>query len=516
MECIYCRSYNCKFYCKHCLTEKLTDHREELNILSTEKDEAVKESEAILEKTSKIHSLIVEKNMRTTNMNFAQQIDKLQKDLERRRSLLEDGKIRLNQNKKSIEKPIEKPIITSPNSSSNDDGRDNEVMKLWKRTYKKTIITRQILVKEVVSLFDLKPGVVEVDEGDTIIRTALNRNDDSMIINHSHHNIIGIARSQDQRTYSSDNLASIHNANNSNNSNNSNLQHSIMPFTRPIQTLEQKRQYEDLYICGVSLPARLIDVSRYPKDELNSAIGYTVQMLELIVQYLGIKLPFTIFRKDLRLYIRSIPHSRIYQNQSKMPLFLDNDKSFRRFLIGITMLNYDIAYLCYTQGVDIPLSQVANALQNIMACCNSPQLGLQSHSSNLGGIKDLNYVYDFQQVLRQTSLRYRCGSRPLSTNQGSVNSKIDQKFLKVRHSDFVGGKYDGEAKLYELSDDDEEDEEDDDDDLDDDDLFQRHNFNIDDDDDSKHNDEDDENHDENISSSNENWNIVDVMPAFVL
>ncbi|KAI9307887.1 UV radiation resistance protein/autophagy-related protein 14 [Cunninghamella echinulata] len=152
-----------------------------------------------------------------------------------------------------------------------------------------TARTRQILVKEVVSLFDLKPGVVEVDEGDGSIRTAINR---------------------------------------------------------------------------------------YPKDELNSAIGYTTQMLELIVGYLGIKLPFTIFRKDLRLYIRSIPHSRLYQSQSKMPLFLDDDKNFRKFLIGISMLNYDIAYLCYTQGVDIPLSQVANALQNILACCNSPQLGL--------------------------------------------------------------------------------------------------------------------------------------------
>ncbi|ORZ14774.1 UV radiation resistance protein and autophagy-related subunit 14-domain-containing protein [Absidia repens] len=116
--------------------------------------------------------------------------------------------------------------------------------------------------------------------------------------------------------------------------------------------------------------------SGYPKDELNSAIGYTSQMLDLIVRYLGIKLPFCLFRKDIYTYIRSIPHSRLYQNQSKMPLYLENDKNFRRFLIGVSMLNYNIVYLCYTQGVHIPLSQVANTLQNLLACCNAPGLGL--------------------------------------------------------------------------------------------------------------------------------------------
>lgn len=61
---------------------------------------------------------------------------------------------------------------------------------------------------------------------------------------------------------------------------------------------------------------------------------------------------------------------------SKMPLFLEDDKNFRRFLIGVSMLNYNIAYLCFTQGIHVPLSQVANTLQNLMACCKAPGLGL--------------------------------------------------------------------------------------------------------------------------------------------
>jgi hypothetical protein len=60
-----------------------------------------------------------------------------------------------------------------------------------------------------------------------------------------------------------------------------------------------------------------------------------------------------------------------------MPLFLDEeDKNFKRFTIGMAMLNYNIAYLCHTQGVPIPLSLVTNTLQNLMSCCRARELGV--------------------------------------------------------------------------------------------------------------------------------------------
>ncbi|KAJ3117575.1 hypothetical protein HK100_000796 [Physocladia obscura] len=45
------------------------------------------------------------------------------------------------------------------------------------------------------------------------------------------------------------------------------------------------------------------------------------------------------------------------------------------FTIGLAMLNYDIVYLCWTQGVSIPLHQAANTLENLAACCRAPKLG---------------------------------------------------------------------------------------------------------------------------------------------
>lgn len=74
------------------------------------------------------------------------------------------------------------------------------------------------------------------------------------------------------------------------------------------------------------------------------------------------------------IYTDNVTHIPNLHN-SKIPLFLD-DKNFRRFTIGMAMLNYNIAYLCYTQGVEIPLSRVTNALQALMECCRSPRIGM--------------------------------------------------------------------------------------------------------------------------------------------
>lgn len=61
----------------------------------------------------------------------------------------------------------------------------------------------------------------------------------------------------------------------------------------------------------------------------------------------------------------------------KFPLFLeDDDKNFKKFIHGIAMLNYDIVYICHTQGIQIPINQVANTLQGLITICRAPGLGM--------------------------------------------------------------------------------------------------------------------------------------------
>lgn len=58
-------------------------------------------------------------------------------------------------------------------------------------------------------------------------------------------------------------------------------------------------------------------------------------------------------------------------------MFLEeDDKNFKKFIHGMAMLNYSIAYICHTQGVKIPVNQTANTLQGLMAICRAPGLGM--------------------------------------------------------------------------------------------------------------------------------------------
>ncbi|KAI8637164.1 UV radiation resistance protein/autophagy-related protein 14 [Parasitella parasitica] len=133
---------------------------------------------------------------------------------------------------------------------------------------------------------------------------------------------------------------------------------------------------EEPEISGLAA-SNAASIAAYPKEELNAPVGLVVHMLGLIVRYLGIKLPFLIMQKGTRPYIRTIKGSiQLWHSDRKMPLFLeDDDKNFKKFVNGMAMLNYNLAYLCYTQNVKIPVSQTANTLQSLMACCQASDLG---------------------------------------------------------------------------------------------------------------------------------------------
>ncbi|KAG0170730.1 hypothetical protein DFQ28_001653 [Apophysomyces sp. BC1034] len=411
MECHYCHTFNRKFYCDSCLTEKLHDHDVEVNPILKERDEFIKQAGEFVNKAANIHALLAEKNRRARNLahiaeerqcirkecdGALQRIQQLRAQIQRKHLALEQGEHRLEEAimAQSTEWPKELANLT----------------KRWQRIHKFTAAARCVLVNEIVTLFEFKPGVVVAEQEPA---------------------------APDFET-------------------------STMPFAKR----EQHRLREDLYICGVTLPARPIDVSSYSKEELNTAIGLVIHMLNLIVRYLGIKLPFMVFRKGIYPYVRSSLQPR---NYSKMPLYLD-DKNLKRFTIGIAMLNYDIAYLCHTQGVEIPISKVSNTLQGLMACCRSHQLGVHSHTLAYQGLLNVDFGLDLHQVLRMTALRYR--SSATDVNKELVrDGLLNDSYFKVRPNN---SSYEG------LLDDSDEDIQDDDD----------------------------------GDSSSENWNLVDVMPSF--
>ncbi|CEG66974.1 hypothetical protein RMATCC62417_03461 [Rhizopus microsporus] len=351
MNCEYCHVASRKFYCVDCIKEKLTEHKQEKELATNEKNHVVQQATLFLNRASVIQALLAKKNKLCMSLQTIQtQQVQLTKEIHSKT-------IRISDLKRTIEakrRALDLAEARYKNSIARLKEKNNmDMIRSWQRLHKMTVGTRRILVKEVASLFELKPGVIE----ETVAPTT---------------------PIEDDRA----------------------------PFSKRPMSLLNK---EDLYICGVTLPTKLIDVSKYPKEELNAPINLVTHMLRLIVHYLGIKLPFMIFQKGIHSYIRiATPNAKLWHNNNKMPLFLDDeDRNFRRFVIGMAMLNYDIAYLCYTQGIEISLSQVANTLQGLMACCYSSKLGMRSHAIVYKGIRDLEFPLEFQQVLRMTALRYR-------------------------------------------------------------------------------------------------------------
>ncbi|KAL0139010.1 UV radiation resistance protein and autophagy-related subunit 14-domain-containing protein [Mucor lusitanicus] len=419
MSCGYCHLPLRKFYCADCMHDKKLKNLQELDTIVPERDSAVAAASTYFEETAYVQQLIAEKNKRANNVEMLrhnqtclleecnkkkQMIKDLQDRIKEKRMLLHDAAKRKSQAPKALDNAA--------------------VMKHWQRTHKMTVGTRRILVKETTSLFELKPGVVEEPELSMFSAATVNQAAASMAdVNSMLHQSV-----------------------------------ELPPFSPASSSIPMETK-EDLYICGVTLPTRLIDVSKYPKEELNAPIGLVIHMLGLIVRYLGIKLPFLIMQKGTRPYIRTIKGSiQLWHSDRKMPLFLeDDDKNFKKFVNGMAMLNYNLAYLCYTQNIKIPVSQTANTLQSLMACCRASDLGIQSHALYYRNLRDVKFPIEFQHVLHATKLRYRCSSSTsnssthannnnnasdLSASRVTSNNELHDDFYRVRSFNSSSSRHD--------------------------------------------------------------------------
>ncbi|CAG8499859.1 11640_t:CDS:2 [Paraglomus brasilianum] len=124
-------------------------------------------------------------------------------------------------------------------------------------------------------------------------------------------------------------------------------------------------------IAGMTLPKKG-NFQKYPMEDINTTVGYVIHMLQLTAYYLGVKLPYRLLRDK-----GSFPYatgSFSGMAGGRRPLHLDGT-NVDTFTKGLAMLNYDIAYLCRTQGVDIAFHKVPNTLQNLYLCCNAAGLG---------------------------------------------------------------------------------------------------------------------------------------------
>ncbi|CAG8464196.1 25837_t:CDS:2 [Dentiscutata erythropus] len=156
-------------------------------------------------------------------------------------------------------------------------------------------------------------------------------------------------------------------------------------------------------IASITLPKKAHYINRKESEitKINTAVGHVMHMIGLIAYYLGIKLPFLVINKGHKSFAKGSIHGIPI---SKRPLYLA-DRNSEDFTIGMAMLNYNIAYLCHTQGVDIPYPRVSHTLQNLFLCCQAANLGRMGHLTALNRIFDQSFNLEFEEVVKWMFLR---------------------------------------------------------------------------------------------------------------
>ncbi|KAG9303664.1 hypothetical protein G9A89_018561 [Geosiphon pyriformis] len=354
MECNICHNVNLKFFCANCLRQRLHTHNNEMKHLTLEKQRYVDRSAKVMNGPLRSHqSNLAEKHKLAQRLNHVeieterlreeigrgrQELDILKKNLQTRRQVLQESLTYFKKFQSHQKASITKDITTTK--------------ERWRQVHSVFIHSRKVLIGELVSLFDLKRIVKESEKNDQKIVTRESRK-----------------FSKENGTEESD----------------------ILPIRNGIIN-DDDAEYS---IAGRTLPKKGNFIA-YPQEEINTAVGHVIHMLGLVAHYLGVKLPFFVTRD---------PRSNSYARGTfpgfytrKRPLFL-TDHNSQLFTVGMAMLNYNIAYLCHSQGVEIPFNKVPYTLRNLYHCCHSVNLGRYSHLTTLSA-SEQTFALDFEQLVR--------------------------------------------------------------------------------------------------------------------
>ncbi|KAF0396327.1 uv radiation resistance associated protein [Gigaspora margarita] len=327
MECKICHNFHRKFWCANCIRKNLHSYKVETNQITYDKQKSVDQANKFLSGTMRnIQVNVAEKHAKIQKVNILeleinkireeigrdrQEIDKLKRNLQTRRQVLQESLAYFKKFKSHQQTIITKDI--------------NNTKERWRHVHQVLAHSRKVLIGELVSLFDLKRIPIQENHN---IRIKENGG----ISENGHIATNGISDDD--------------------------CEHAIAGITLP-----KKAHYIRYSMNDKERKEEII--------KINTAVGHVMHIIGLVAYYLGIKLPFLVINKGHKSFAKGSIHGIPI---SKRPLYL-TDKNSEDFTIGMAMLNYNIAYLCHTQGVDIPYSRVSHTLQNLFLCCQAANLG---------------------------------------------------------------------------------------------------------------------------------------------
>ncbi|KAJ3313807.1 hypothetical protein HDU76_002547 [Blyttiomyces sp. JEL0837] len=378
LRCQLCSSTHKKFVCEGCVRDKLQANQVAIEAVLKERetlaegiklhlqdrtatgirmDDEASSKEAYLKELEQAIA-----SLRSSNQQKRQQIQQVRAEIETRRTALDKAVSNLKHNE-----PIHLTSVT------------NDIHDAWHsyKTCTDTLVhSRRLLVRELVSVFRLR----------RVQRTGSTPSSQSVTRHSPSNHGSGIELGNSTVGTSRSTVRTNANASNQGNPAEGNTAASggrrlSVVSSRNLE-LAEKLFYDDpqeYRIINVGF-STYGDYFAYQREKFNAGLGHVVHMTIIMSHYLGVTLPFPVTYKgslsSAQCGIQNI--SPLLDNNpsppSQVPLFL-TDSNLDAFTVGLSMLNYDIAYLCHSQGVTIPIHQVPNTLENLALCCRAANLG---------------------------------------------------------------------------------------------------------------------------------------------
>ncbi|KAG0296408.1 hypothetical protein BGZ98_000976, partial [Dissophora globulifera] len=329
------------YTCVPCVRSYLQQHWDDLKVLATERDQLAAQTNQVLSpKIKRYQMCLAQRAMASEHAAIMTDERKLLVvELEQDRQRLTRLRTSLNQRKETLKLSTARFQVSKmngPPAIANSIGR---IKERWASVHQKLGHSRRVLVAELVTLFDLKcvperrRNPVHYDLGQSTLSTASASTS-------------GNAKDGARRT------------------------------KLRVRDYLEEDSWNEYLIVGRPLPTGYFE--NYDRDEINTTIGNVIHMMTLVACYLGIKLPFDTFTRQSRYYIQAA----FTAGSKRAPLFL-SENNIMLFAAGLGHLNYNIAYLCHSQGVHITLANATNTLENLLSCCEAPNLGRYTNYASI-------------------------------------------------------------------------------------------------------------------------------------
>ncbi|KAJ2747562.1 hypothetical protein GGI20_000387 [Coemansia sp. BCRC 34301] len=103
------------------------------------------------------------------------------------------------------------------------------------------------------------------------------------------------------------------------------------------------------------------DWAKYPNDYINACVGHCIHIFSVLAHYLHLDLPFHISKRGSSLYIRA-NWREVDGSEAALSI---SDRNTASFVVGLSMLFFDIAYLCHRQGVRVMVECITDVVDNM-------------------------------------------------------------------------------------------------------------------------------------------------------